>query len=224
MLLATAAFFFYKAASVSPIANPEVEGDSEIVDDKRWRSIVEGWNVDSEGCDIRTARVALLSVPSYRKTLVFEYIHCGPEPEQFRATQDQILSKAKYPRIQGEVVEEDPFIEYWVLDSMQETEDFIKALIAAMPVADAREHCVVSEETQDASYLYGSKEGVYVVTPDEFLLEKTRVNGFDYDDTCAQYGPPLSVSFFKRVENILFLVRVGQQIPPHFDVKSFRLE
>lgn len=185
-----------------------------------WRESLRDWNIEADDCDIRTQELMLFE----NTRITFDYIHCQEGKEEpFRVVGNQILSTAVYPPTSGKVgetLEGKPIMTFWEVESGQGTREFIESLIANSPNQEQRDHCIVFTEGLDYwPALKTATDEIYTVGAD---LASKEANPEVAYGMCHPYGSGYYVSFFKRIENMVFLLNIGQDLP-HFDPTSIRL-
>ena len=200
------------------------ERDSASLQTPRtWRELIKEGTY-GEKCDIKTEKVTLTASSSDPVVLAFDYTNCGLGPVKYKVMDNQIISFAE--PVPGEAYYEGgyPIVDYWILQSNQSTEDFIKSLITALPTAEERDHCVVSEKTFSGALSYNNSNNKrYEIRPDEYLYKKTiRENPDGLNTFCGRYGLSNSMRFFERTGDVLLFIQAGQDLSS-FDPTSFRV-
>ncbi|KND49321.1 MAG: hypothetical protein AB203_02900 [Parcubacteria bacterium C7867-008] len=227
--LFTSLYFTLNAADTeSEEYSPRVMQDESTIassSSREWIDLMMRSYLEyDEECDIRTEQIKLAEGTPDATALSFEYVHCPDYALEFRDTGFQIIpvtgDETSHIDAVGTEGEGRPVADYWILDPTQDTETFIKSLIATLPTPELRTECFVgsvfSEDSRTQMFTRG--ELIYGVHVNQAYRDKYQ---YEVYAPCAPYETANSVSYFKRVGNILLFIHAGQDTP-RFDATSFR--
>jgi len=188
-----------------------------------WKEIMSSRHIEDDDCELRTANVTLSDI---ERTLVFDYFHCPLDRDpQYSGGGGSIIAQGveawapNYSLFSSNQI----IADYWILEPYQDAKAFLKKLIAVLPSEEEREHCIVKELESSNIYRSSPEEELYVIGPDDYLLEKMMEGADGIVTFCGAYGTGGSIRFFKELDDVLLYVRVGHEMYPPFDSSSFRL-